>query len=300
MPNSLVALTLLALAAAPPKAAPAPAKTETIRRTLEITDTNAGVMYDVFVTLGTPTTIAFQVPIKDNGALLADVAGLYHPTLLTEKTITLVPKKDPGLGTTTLNITLTDGTMLPFRLLPAKTTTDLQVDVVLRLEKQAAPESATVLKSSVTQLRAQLDECQSSAGAAGLTKVAALVLAQDFSKPTAFTVERRDIHFLDKQQRLLVEAKHLYRLFGTVYLVLTVQNRDGSKIWVLDRPEVTSGSTEIKLATFTSDLSALPPDEVQKLVIGFTPPTEAPGQRVTIKLLERNGTRHVTLEDIAL
>ena len=301
-PKAVAKAVAKAGAKAPPKAdGQVPiVKSELSRRTLEITDANATQLYDINVAVGTPTTLAFQIPLKDGGVFLADLGGVFFPPQLTEKAIVLVPKKDPSKAVITLNVSLSDGTTIPFRLVSGTAAPDLQVDVVVRLEQKAAPDSAAALKASVAQLRGQLDECQATAGDAGLAKVAALIVAQDLSKSAAFTVEHRSIHVLDKQQRLLVEARHLYRLFGYTYLVLTIQNRDPSKVWVLDRPEVKTEGSDIKVVTFSSELQALPPDEIEKVVVGFATPSQATHQKLNLSLLERGGSRHVVLEGIEL
>ena len=305
-----LALLLAAASAAAPaptlaqraQAEPAPvSKGSWTRRSLEINDANASALQEIYCAVGTPTTIAFQIPLKDGGTLLADVGGVFYPPQLTEKSIILVPRKDPSRATTTLNVTLSDGTMIPFALVRATKAPDLQVDVVVRLEKQAAPDSAIALKATVAALRGQLDECQATAGEAGLSKVAALILAQDFGKADSFTVEHRKVHHLDKQHRLLVEVTELFRLFNTTYLVLTIQNRDGSKVWVLDRPELSAAGADIKVLATAGNLPAIPPDEIETIVVGFsTPPGAGPSAKATLKLFERNGARHVTLEGVDL
>src|SRR5262249_40084682 len=69
-------------------------------------------------------------------------------------------------------------------------------------------------------------------------KVASLILGQELAKPHSFTVAQHTAHRLDKQNRLLAEVKRVYRLFELTYLVVTIENRDPSKVWVLDRPEI--------------------------------------------------------------
>lgn len=288
----------------PPSSPPAPAKRELVRRTLKITDANADAIPALRVAHGAATTLVFATPIKDGGALLADINDLFYPPQLTDRTILLVPKKDPGAQVTSLTVTLADGTILPFQLVAAQGETDLQVDVVVALEKAASPESPQALKGALAQLRGQLDECQASAGSAGIAKVAALIISQDLDKPQAYIVERRAVHHLDKQSRLLVESRHLYRLFGFTYMVLTIQNRDPGKTWVLDRPEVRVAgggeASDVKVVTHQIDLEAVPPDEIAKLVLVYATPAQQVGQKLTVELREKNGNRHVKLEGLDL
>jgi len=64
---------------------------------------------------------------------------------------------------------------------------------------------------------------------------------------------------------------------------------------------VKSGGADVKVVSYATELPALPPDEIEKLVVAFqTPASQATRQKVTLTLLERNGSRHVTLEDLDL
>jgi len=121
-------------------------------------------------------------------------------------------------------------------------------------------------------------------------------------KPQAF--QRYDIHRLTRQGQLLVEARQAYRLFGVTYLVLTIQNRSASKAWVLDRAEVSvqggPATEELKVAAAVAELAVLGPDETERLVVAFPTPNQSANQRFVLSLREKDGNRHVRLDDIAL
>src|SRR5215470_16852961 len=76
-----------------------------------------------------------------------------------------------------------------------------------------------------------------------------------------------------EQTPLLVEVKRVYRLFDLTYVVIGVENRDPSKTWVLDRPEIAvtgqSQATDVKVMLHTTEFPALPPGEAEKIVIVF-------------------------------
>jgi hypothetical protein len=86
--------------------------------------------------------------------------------------------------------------------------------------------------------------------------------------------------------------------------VLSIQNRDPSKVWVLDRPEVglmgEADTTDLKVTTYQSEVPALPPDEIGKLVVVFNTPPQGTGNRFFLSLLEKNGNRHFKFEDLKL
>ena len=280
-------------------------KRELRRRTLTINDANANSVAEIHVAGGVPTTLVFEIPIKENGALLADLSKNFFPPQLTDNTILLVPRVDIATkNLATLTVTLSDGSVLPFKLISHPKEADIQVDVSLALEKHAAPGSAQALKGTLSQIRSELDECQANAGKAGISKVASLILGQDLDKPQSFTVSQHSAHRLDKQNRLLVEVKRAYRLFELTYLVVSVENRDPSNVWVLDKPEIAltgqSQVADVKVMLHAAELSALPPGETEKVVIVFNTPMQDVQHRFNVSLLEKNGNRHVRLEDVNL
>jgi len=308
-------LLLLVSATAPaPRAVPKPpeptavqAKTtpkrKLVRRPLVITDATLSTVPEIHVAGGVPTTLSFRQPINEKSIVLADGADVFLPARSTPTSIQLIPKADVPEGTlTTLTVSMVDGTVLPFMLRSVPEDADVQLDVDVALEKKSQGDSPQALKALVGQLRAQLDECSASSETAGLSKLAELILKDDASKPQPF--ERHDVHKLDKQSRLLVEVKQAYRLFGHTYLVLTVENRDPTKAWVLDRPELSligdGTSTDLKVSTFSSDLATLNPDDTAKVVVVFRSPPQGVNQRFVLSLFERNGNRHVRLENVSL
>lgn len=308
--SSLVLLVLLLAFPAGAKSAKAshakksaPPKPTLTVRTLTITDANSNQVQEIHCAGRVPTTLAFQVPIDQKLVVLADANNIFLPPRTTDRTILLIPKEDLSPGTpTTLTVTLEDGTILPFVLSAATTTVDVTVNVVVNLQKRAGPESVEALKTSIGQLRGQLDECQSSAGTAGVQKIAALILKQDPDSPAPF--ERHSVHELDRQSRLLVEVKQAYRLFNQTYVVLTLQNRDPSRPWVMDHPEVSvSGggqSSDVKVTSYVTEANSLSPDETERVVVSFDTPPQSSGQTYDLRLLEHGGSRHVELGGLSL
>jgi len=282
-----------------------PARRELRRRPLQVTDATSTTVPEVHVAAGVPTTLAFRVAIKPEAVLVADAAGvLPERTRATTTSVLLTPRADlPPSTVATLTVTLADGTILPFLLTSVPGEADLQVDVDVALQARQAPESAGALASVVSQLQQKLDECSSTAGTAGVQKIATLVSQQDLEKPQAF--QRYDIHRLTRQNQLLVEAKQAYRLFGVTYIVLTVQNRSASKAWVFDRAEVSvqgGGATEdLKVSAAVAEkMVALQPDETVRLVVAFPTPNQSATHRFVIALREKDGNRHVRLDDVDL
>lgn len=275
-------------------------KRELRRRTLSINDANVSSLPEIHVAGGTATVVSFQVPLRDGGAFIADVKGLMNPLSQSERFLVLVPKKDLP-APLPLNVSLADGTVLTFKLLTIPTDADAQVDVAIDLQRSAAPDSAAALKASLVSVRAQLDECQAGSAAAGVAKIASLFIQQNLEAPQAF--ERHTIRGGDKQSRLLVEARWVYRLLGMTYLVLTVENRDPAKPWVLDRAEVKllgSSSIDVKVLSVQAELATLPPDVAEKVVVAFATPPQTARQKVSLSLIEKEGARHVVLDGLEL
>ena len=310
MPRSATAAALIvalllgegALGAGPPDVVTS-GKRSLKRRTLSVTDANFNDVQVIHVAGGVPTTVSFRQPIRPESVILADTANVFLPVKASEASIVLIPKRDLGRrSTTTLTVTLADGTIVPLVLATIPREADIGVDVDVALVTRAPAESATALKASAAQLRADLDECRANQGAAGVAKVAGLVLQQDVSQPQVF--ERHEVGRRDKQERLLVEVRQVYRVFGHSYLLVTLENRDPSRTWVLDHPELsaTGGgqSVDVQVVSFQMDPVSLAPNETAKLVVAFRTPPQGSTNSFRLQLLEKNGSRHVKLDGLSL
>lgn len=277
------------------------------RRELVITDATVEGVQEIHVGRGTGTTLTFEVPLKaPGGVLLTDMKGIFFQPQLLEKGVVLVPKDDVSKNEPiTLTVSLTDGTVLLFKLVSVPTDIDGGVDVSLKLEKHAAPDSASALKEQLEAVRAELDECKAGATGAGEGKIAAMLVAQDMDKPQTWnTVDKRPIRKLDKQSRLLVQARAVYRLLDFSFLLITVENRDPAKTWVLDKAQLSlsSGgeSQDVRVRQVATEQPSLAPGDTEKIVLSFQTPQTNTEHSYTLSLTEKNGNRHVKLEDISL
>ncbi len=297
---AVVASTLLAPVAAAAGDPSAPARRELRRRSLTIDDQNLGSLPEIRVAGGAATILAFEVPVKDGGAFIGDVRNLFYQPQQSEKTLILIPKADLAQPVP-LNVTLSDGTLLSFKLTSVPRESDVQVDVVVALKNRAAPDSAQALRATVEQLRSDLDGCVAASSGAGATKLAALLLEQSLDTPQIF--ERRALRGGDKQHRLLVEARWAYRLVGLTYLVFVVENRDPSRAWVLDRAEVKltgpGDALELQVLAASTEVPILAPGAGEKVVVAFKTPAQAVSHKYTVSLLEKDGGRRVVLEGLS-
>lgn len=294
-----VAQTVPAKKLAAPAAAAPVAKAgarELRRRTLTLDDSSVTTLPELHVAKGTATVITFQTDIAEGGVMLGAVADLFHPIAQTTRMAVLAPKNDLTTPVP-LNVQLRDGTILTFQCMTSRSDVDAQVDVVLKLTTRASADSAVALRSAIGSLRNQLDECRATSGEAGAQKLASLLLTQSLESPQAF--DRRPLHTVEKQARLLVEAKWAYRLLGLTYIIILVENRDSEKTWVLDRAEVSlAGAKEksdIKVTGTAAEYPTLAPDQAGRVVISFPTPAAAGAQKVTVTLYERDGGRTVAL-----
>jgi uncharacterized protein (TIGR02268 family) len=279
-------------------------------RVLRIDDSNSTQLHELHVAAGAATMLVLPQPLAEGagGAILAAPPSIVSSPLVIQdrKALVLSPVRDLAAGESfPLTLTFADNTVQSFRLVTVPTEVDVQVTLELALRARATPTSASVLTDKLMEMQARLDECQSTADAAGVARVAALVLSQDFAKPQAFTVERRlNVRHLDKQSRLLVEIHAVYRLFGQSYVVLSIENRDPSKVWQMERVEagVAGGgaAAEAQVLSFQSEIQALPSGETTKVVVAYTTPNQTTGQRYTLRLFERAGARHVELKGVEL
>jgi uncharacterized protein (TIGR02268 family) len=276
------------------------ARGELRRRTLIIDDLNLGSLPEIHVAGGAATILAFEVPVKDGGAFIGDVRSLFYPPQQSGKTLILIPKADL-IQPVPLNITLADGTLLSFKLTTVPKESDVQVDVVVALQNRAAPDSAQALRATIEQLRSELDGCVAASAGAGATKVAALFLEQSLDEPQTF--DRHPLRGGDKQNRLLVEPRWIYRLVGLTYMVFTVENRDPSKAWVLDRAEVkvtgAGDALDLSVLAASTEVPILAPGTGEKVVVAFKTPAQAATHRYTVTLVEKDGGRRVVLEGLS-
>lgn len=302
--NSLGFLLLsaaLVLPALPALAAErSPAQRELRRRTLTIDDQSLATLPEIHVAGGDATILNFQVPVKDQGVILPNAQGTFYPLSQADRTVVLVPKADLTTPAS-VSVTLVDGTVLSFKLVSVPRERDVQVDVVVNLRSRGPPESAAAMQAALERLRTQLDECQGGSSAAVASRIASLLLAQDLDEREVF--DRRRFRGGDKQGRLLVEARLAYRMLGLTYLVFTVENRDPERAWTLGRAEVqlTGGAeaADLRVLAATTELASLAPGVEEKVVVAFATPARTPGQRLTVSLLEKEGSRRVVLEGLS-
>ena len=306
---ALPVIALSLLAASPKKSQPPKVevgKRELARRTIAITDDTREV--EIHVVAGGATTLRF--PQKLGKHALVDSKGYFPADKQgkADRLFILLPEKDiPPGEVVTLQLSLDDGTLLPpFLLVTQPSSADLYVEVDVQLNKRAAADSAVALKTQVSELQSKLDECESSSGERGAIKVAELILRQDLNKSTVFVVEQHPTRHLDKQSQLLIQTRHVYRLFDATYVVLTLENRDPDKRWVLDRAEVSvedgaSSETSARVLDVALDLSqGIPPGEEARVVIAFKTPTQSVDHRYTLRFFEKAGNRHLKLEGLKL
>ena len=201
-----------------------------------------------------------------------------------------------------MNVSLRDGTVLVFKCVSVPRHYDGQVDVVIALKERAPVDSVSALKTRIGVLQSDLDGCKATSGDAGTSKVASLLLTQNFDQPQAF--DRRRLKRADKDKKLLMEARWSYRLLGLTYVVLAVENRDPDRTWNLDHAEVkvTSGKTQADIAVkaTVAELPTLPPDAAEHVVVAFPTPTAAGAVTIAVTLHERDGGRAATLAGIDL
>ena len=298
--SSLTLLALLGvLLGALPNAAHAGDRRELRRRTITIDDASLTSVPEIRVAGGTPTILAFEVAVKEGGAVLADVRGVFYPPTQTDRTVMLVPKADLERPQP-LNVSLVDGTVLTFKLVSVPNEADVQVDVAVALKERARPDSAAALRMLNEQLRGELDECRDGAANTGATKLAALLLAQSLDQPQTF--ERRPLRAGDKQSRLFVEGRWVYRMLGLTYMIFTVQNRDPQRSWVLDRVDVrltgAGEAVDVKVVAAQAELPILPPGTAERVVVAFEAPPMSPSQRFRVSFHEKDGPRLVALEGL--
>lgn len=249
------------------------------------------------------TTLTFPIDVQPESVAITDpkkrVSVLAQGAVL----VLLTREALPAGASVTATLTLVDGTQLTFALLGTTGAFDRYVRVEVALKERAAADSTQRLKTQLQETQARLDECVQGGADEGIKRLGASILQHDLEKSDVWTVEKRAFRSgIDKQNRLLVETQFLFRLFELTYLVFTIENRDPTKTWVLERAElaaVGNGSrVDVKVTSVEQALNAIPPGESSKVVVAFRMPQLSAGQTFTLKLTEKNGTRHFELADL--
>jgi uncharacterized protein (TIGR02268 family) len=267
-------------------------------RTVTVGTPNA-VVPEVHVAPGYGTVLTFQSTVREAKTLRA-AAALFQTVAWQERNVVVVPKrvvKTPVM----LAVTMTDGATFSFSLLTRKSV-DMQVNVL-----RAAVDSPEALQRQVGALTTQLGECRDSSEKMGPYNVASFVLSQSTQvhgreQPQVF--ESHELRGADKQSRLLVEARRVYRVLGYTFVVLSVDNRDPQRSWSLGRAEVRvtgSKNSELTVDAQRAEQAELLPDNQERVIVGFrTPPEVGPKDRYTITLKEKDGLRQAQLTDLEL
>ncbi len=266
------------------------------RRTVTITDAREQAVPVLHVAPGVATVIAFQSNVR-SADFLRNGDALFQPITRTLKTVVIVPNRAVAKPAT-LSVAMADGTLVSFALVTAAREVDAQVDVTIALP--SAPDSPEALGSQVKELEAKLEECKGASERAGARRIAALILAQGGDAPQAF--ETHPIRGIERESQLRLEAKRVYRLLQLTYVVLTVDNRDPQRNWVLARAVVrltgAGQNTELAVEAQASELEELPPDKEERVVVAFKTPQALPDQRISIALLEKDGMRRAELKGL--
>jgi len=285
------------------------------RRRMITVEVGAGASVPVInVAKGRTTTLMFEGSIRSVDLL--DVGKLFAPPPSTQaaKTLYLTALRDPGSLVTTLMVVMASGAELPFQLVGSKEKdADVVVDVVVA--KRAGAEGTEAFAAtddngkasccmSAAQLRQQLDDCQASTSADAIRKIAQLILSEDSTANSRSVVfeGRRSLRALDKQSGLLVEATGLYRMFGSMFLILSVENRLADRTWVLDKAQVrlNGAGADVPLIATIAELTVLPPSETERIVVVFSTPAKRAKSAISVTLLEKGGNRNVTLDSVEL
>jgi uncharacterized protein (TIGR02268 family) len=307
----LFPLCLILLGGASPVAARERAPRESLgavrepqRRTITVDDASVNTLPEVRVAGGLATVLTFSVPLaeRDTNALEGAYKARFHQIVqTTDRTIVLLPVKDLDI-TIPVTVALRDGTVLVFRCVSVPRQYDGQLDVIIALKNRAPVESVAALKTRIGVLQGDLDQCRATTGDAGASKLASLLLTQDSDQSQAF--DRRRLRRIEKDKRLLVEARWAYRLLGLTYLVLSVENRDPDRVWSFDRAEVKVASgkmlTDIAVKAAVVEMPQLPPDAAGHVVVAFPTPASTGPVTVSVTLHEKDGGRSATLGGIEL
>jgi hypothetical protein len=289
----LIAALALAASAAPGAAV----ARELRRRPLVLDDSSVNALPEIHVAAGAATVLTFNQELDKEAVAVGAVRSYFYEIgQRGDRTVIMAPKAELKAPISII-VNFKDGSAVTFKAVSVPANYDAQVDVTMKLRAQAPVESVGALKTRIAALQGELDVCQ--AGDSAATKLATLLIGGG----NAGVFERRELHSGDKTNRLLVEARMLYRMLGLTYVMLRVDNRDPDRTWSFSRAEVrakTRGTTsDVPVKAASSDKALLGPGEDGVVVVGFVTSPDA-DQELEIVLHDKDGGRDARLKGIRL
>lgn len=200
-----------------------------------------------------------------------------------------------------LTLTLDGGRPLTFTV--RTVAEDAAADTSVQIRLPVAPgETPALCEAAVQRVRDELRACLDTDRERGVSLVASLLLD---APEGGEVLETRGLGVRDKQGRIFVEVVDAVRLFGHTYVRLSLENRDGSgKVWQPGEPAVVvegPGPRRRSLAVVSvRDAEAVETGAAARMVIAVETPQLPKGAKVRLTLPEREGDRHLVLDDLSL
>jgi len=293
----LVALSLVCsvMAASPPVSKPQPQ-----HRSLYLFGEPNEPAPEIQVAARTSSTLRFELPPSPSRATLGGWADRFEPPLVGGSSVVVVPLH--ALSSTDrvpLTVTLADGTVLPFTLVPAQDTVDVQVDVFPHAE------SAKALRRALDEAQEENKKLRSE-----VHRYQQEQLSTEHALATLFVREEHVALRSQERQKWSLRGEefdlkvHLIETFNTTHhaaFVFTLTNTSRTQSWDLQEVRLTSERTgEEKAIAVRTLLDSIAPGKTGTFVVVTAMLPEGTEEKFLLEVFKRGGLRDIGLMGVTL
>jgi uncharacterized protein (TIGR02268 family) len=301
-PQSLKPLLLLAalslvcllMAASPPVSWPQPR-----HRSLYLSAEANEPASEIQVAARTSSTLRFDLPPTPSRAVLGGWADRFEPPLVGGGSVVIFPlhalsPKDR----VPLTVTLADGTVLPFTLVPAQETVDTQVDVFLHME------SVHALRQTLKEERAEKEKLQAEnlrhqqESLSTEHALATLIL----NKALLESAYKKTQRWTSQEPSLAADIDLLLPNIAPGYAaaVFTITNNESEQPWTLGEVRLTNKVTgQRKPCAVRMRSPSIAPGQTGQVVI-VTSLSQRQDELFLLEVFRKNGLRDFAFVDLSL
>lgn len=288
-----LSLTCLIMAASPPVSWPQPR-----HRSLYLSGEANEPGQEIQVAARTSSTLRFDLPPTPSRAVLGGWADRFEPPLVGGGSVVVFPlhalsPKDR----VPLTVTLADGTVLPFTLVPAQEAVDTQVDVFLHME------SVHALRQALKEARAEKEKLQAEnlrhqQESLSTEHALATLLLNKALLQSAYTKRQR---WTSQEPSLAADIDLLIPKIvpGYAAVVFTITNKESEQPWTLGEVRLTNKATGQRKPCAVRMLStSIAPGQTGRLVVVTSLLQKS--ELFLLEVFRKNGLMDFALIDLKL
>jgi uncharacterized protein (TIGR02268 family) len=256
---------------------------------------------EIRVAAHTSTTLRFEIPPSPSLTNLGGWEARFEPLLVGGSTVVLVALNELSLkDRVPLTVTLMDGTVLPFTLVPAQETVDTQVDVFLHTE------SVHALRRALEDEREKKEKLQ-----AELLRYQQEALSTEHAMATLILNKAFHEKVYELKQKWTFQESPLATDIELVLLpnvapgyaatIFTIRNRDLEQPWTLGEVRLTNRTTgQRKPCAVRTNSTSIAPGQTGYIVIVTSLLNPKGSEHFLMEIFRKNGLRDFALIDLKL